>query len=201
MYEFAIHIVCSYLLIPAYSSSESEVNTMNKRVLGTLLIITSLLIVSASAFVYWQASNTVTQTIVEVATLTLTQATLGDIEEGQTILYTPTNTSSLNDILAITTTKANVYLHFDTDLEGQSSNYATYQIVVQVGDTVPGGSSNSTGDTTAILDIANPDTTSGVALDAAGDWTFDFEVTTTANSVSSNQTTTVNITVSAESTT
>ena len=174
---------------------------MKRRMLGTLLILTSLLIVSVSAFVYEQASNTVTQTIVEVATITLNQGTLGNIEEGQTILYTASNTSSLNDIISITTSKANVYLHFDTDLDGQSSNYATYQIVVKVGDTVLGGSSNSTGDTTATLTVASPDTTSGVALDAAGDWTFDFEITTTANSVSSDQATTVNITVSAESTT
>jgi Flp pilus assembly protein TadG len=174
---------------------------MKRRVLGTLLIMMSLLIVSVSAFIYEQASNTVTQTIVEVASITLTQGTLGNIEEGQTILYTPINTSSLNDILSITTSKANVYLHFDTDLEGQSGNYNTYQIVVKVGDTVPGGSSNSTGDTTATLTIASPDTTSGVVLDASGDWTFDFEITTTAGSVSSDQATTVNITVSAESTT
>ncbi len=174
---------------------------MNRQVLGTLLILASLLIVSVSALVYEQASNTVTQTIVDVATITLDQGTLGNLEEGQTILYTASNTSSLDDIIGLTTSKANVYLHFDTDLDGQSSNYATYQIVVKVGDTVPGGSSNSTGDTTATLTVASPDTTSGVALDAAGGWTFDFEITTTANSVSSDQPTTVNITVSAESTT
>ena len=173
---------------------------MRRRIIGTFLILTSLLIISVSAFVYEQASNTITQTIVEVANITLDQGTLGNIEEGQTILYTASNTSSLNDILDITTSKANVYLHFDTDLEGQSGNYATYQIVVKVGDTVPGGSSNSTGDTTATLTIGSPDTASGVALDSAGDWTFDFEVTTTANSVSTDQPTTVNITVLAEST-
>jgi hypothetical protein len=49
------------------------------------------------------------------------------------------------------------------------------------------------------LTIANPDINSGVALDAAGDWTFDFEITT-ANSVSTNQATTVNIIVSTENT-
>ena len=91
-------------------------------------------------------------------------------------------------------------MHFDTNLEGQISNYDTYQIIVKVGATIPTGSSNSTGDTTAILTLANPDTASGVALDAAGEWTFDFEITTTADSVSSDQDTTVNITVSAEST-
>lgn len=167
---------------------------------GTLLILISMVIFSVSAFVYYQASNTVTQTIVKVASITLNQGTLGNIEEGQTILYTASNTSSLNDIISITTIKANVYLHFDTDLNDQSTNYATFQVVVKVGDTVPVGSGSSTGDTITTLTIANPDTTTGVALDAAGDWTLDFEITTTANQITSDQATTVNIIVSAEST-
>ena len=146
------------------------------------------------------ASNTVTQTVVEVANITLTQASLGNIDEGETILYTASNTSALNDILSITTTKANVYLHFDTDLNTQSGNYTTFQIAVKVGDTVPVASSNSTGDTTATLTIASPDTTSGVVLDETGAWTFDFEITTTAKSITTDQAVTVNITVLAEST-
>lgn len=173
---------------------------MRRRMVGPLLIIISMVIISVSAFVYQQASNTVTQTIVEVANITLTQGTLGNIDEGQTILYTAGNTSSLDDIMSITTSKANVYLHFDTDLNDQSTNYATFQIVVKVGDTVPALSSNSTGDTTATLTIASPDTASGVVLDAAGGWTFDFEITTTANSITTDQATSVNITVSTEST-
>ncbi len=173
---------------------------MRRRTVGPLLIIISMIIISVSAFVYEQASNTVTQSIDEVANITLNQGTLGNIEEGETIFYTASNTSSLNDIISITTSKANVYLHFDTNLNDQSTNYATFQIVVKVGDTLPVASSNSTGDTTATLTIANPDTTSGVVLDAAGAWTFDFEITTTANSVTTDQATTVNIIVSAEKT-
>ena len=158
--------------------------------IGTLLILISILIVSVSAFIVVQKSDNVT--------ITINHGILGSIEEGETMLYTPANTSCLNDIISITTTKANVYLHFDTDLNGQSDCYTTYQIVVKVGDTVPDASSNSTGDTTATLTIADPDTSSGVALDKAGDWTFDFEITTTANSVNSDQATRVNITVSAD---
>ena len=173
---------------------------MKRRIIGSVLILVGILIISVSAFVYEQASNSVTQTIVEVANITLDQGTLGNLEEGQTLLYTASNTSSLNDIINITTSKDNVYLHFDTDLDTQNTNYATFQIVVKVGDTVPATSTNSTGDTTATLTIANPDTTSGIVLDDAGVWTFDFEITTTANSISSDQSTTVNITVSAEST-
>ncbi len=97
----------------------------------------------------------------------------------------------------MTTSKANVYLHFDSDLDGQSVNYNTYQIVV-VADTVPGGSTLS--GTVATLTIASPDTALGIDLDVAGTYVFDFEVTTNAQSVSSDQGTTVNIIVTAEST-
>ena len=176
-------------------------NTVKKkRTLGIALILASILIVTVSAYVYEQASNTVTQTIQEIATLTLSQGSLGNIEEGQTILYTATNTSALNDILSVSTSKANVYLHLDSDLESQSGNYGTYQIVVKVGHTKPAGGSLSLGDTVATLTIGAPDTVAGIDLDVAGDWTFDFEITTTANSVNSNQDTTVNITALAEST-
>ena len=160
--------------------------------IGLILASIFMLIISVSALIIEQPSNTIT--------ITLNQGILGSIEEGETILYTAANTSSLNDIITLTTTKANVYLHFDTDLNAQGTNYDTFQIVVKVGDTVPGGSGSSTGDTLATLTIGNPDTSSGVALDTAGDWTFDFEITTTAKLVSGNQATTVNVTVSAEST-
>jgi len=122
------------------------------------------------------------------------------IAEGQTIFYTPTNTSSLDDIICITATQPNVYLYIDTDLDIQSLIYATYQIVVKVGDTVPVESEFNKGDIVTTLTVASPDTASRVDLDAAGAWTFDFAITTTAKSVSSNQVSTVNITVSAEGT-
>ena len=162
------------------------------RISGTLLILISMLIVSVSAFIIEQPSNTMA--------ITFNQGILGNIEEGQTILYTSSNTSSLKDIISITTAKANVCLHFDTDLDDQSNNYLTYQIVVKVCDTGSKGSRIATGDIVATLTIVNPDTISGVVLDVAGCWVFDFEITTTAKSVISNQESTVNITVSAEST-
>ena len=157
-----------------------------------------MLIVSVSAFVYEQASNTVTQSIVEVANITLDQGALGSISEGETILYTPVNTTDLNGILSITTTQANVYLHFDTDLDGQDSNYVTYEIAV-IADTIQ-GSTIDVDDIVATLTLGSPDTSTGINLDTAGSWVFDFQITTTADSVSSNTDTTVNITVSAEST-
>ena len=120
-----------------------------------------MLIVSVSAFVYEQASNTVTQSIVEVANITLDQGALGSISEGETILYTPVNTTDLNGILIITTQQANVYLHFDTNLEGQNSIYDTYQISV-IADTVQ-GSTITVGQTIATLSVGSPDTSTAVS--------------------------------------
>lgn len=76
--------------------------------------------------------------------------------------------------------------------------YDTYNIVVKFA-TVPGGSSYSSGQTACTLSLASPDYSS-IDLDVAGSWTFNFEITTTAKSVSSDQATTVTINVSAEST-
>lgn len=166
-----------------------------KKIAGLTLIALSCVIVFVSALVYEQQSQTTTQTITEVASLTLGNAALGNIEEGDTILYTPANTSAVNNILTVTTGKANVFLHFDTNLDSQSANYATYKIDVIV-DTAPGSLSG----TVVTLTIANPDTTIGLNLDTAGTYIFDFQVTTTAQQVSSNTPTTVNIIVSAEST-
>jgi len=166
-----------------------------KRVAGLMLMLLSFAILLVTAFVYEDQTNNVTQTIQEVATITLDQGPLGTIEEGET------KVSTLNQILDVTTAKANVYLHFDTDLDSQSGNYDTYDIEV-VADTVPGGSTLwSVDDVIATLTIAGPDTSSGIDLDTAGGWIFDFRVTTTAGQVTSDTPTTVTITVSAESTT
>lgn len=169
-----------------------------KSLVGILFILLSLTIVSVSAFVYEQATQTVTQTILEIATITLKNSALGDIEEGETITYTNVTVANLGDAISITTTKANVYLHLDSDVDSLSTYYTTYNIVVKFA-TVPGGSSYTPGNTACTLSLASPDYSS-ITLDVAGSWTFNFEITTTADSVSSNQGTTVNIIVTAEST-
>ena len=161
------------------------------RIICALLIPISLLIVSVSGLITEPPSNNIT--------IILNQGILGNINEGQTMFYTPSNTSSLNDIVIMTNTQANISLYLDTDLDAQGDIYATYQIDVKVGDTIPNESNYSTGDTIATLDMANPDTASGVTLDVAGDWTFDFEITTTANTMSLDQSTIVKITVSVKS--
>jgi hypothetical protein len=164
-------------------------------ILGIVLLLLSFSIVSVSAFIYEQNSQTVSQTIIDVATLTLTNAGLSNLEEAQTLLYTPTNDTELDEIISITTTKANVYLHLDSNLD-TLTDYSTYNIVVKFSTVV--GSTYSVGDTACTLSLGSPDFSS-INLDAAGTWAFDFEITTTAGAVSSDSLNTVTINVSAES--
>jgi hypothetical protein len=165
-------------------------NTKKHVLLGIVLLFLSCSLVSVSAYIYEQNTQNVTQTIKEIATLTLSNSTLGNLEEGQTLLYTPTNQSDLDDIVSITTTKANVYLHFDSNLD-TLTDYSTFSQVQ--------GGTYSVGATACTLSLGSPDYSS-IDLDAAGTWIFDFEVTTTASTVSADAPSTVTITVSAEST-
>ena len=123
---------------------------------------------------------------------------LDNIEEGETKTFTKLDIASLGNAISVVTTKANVYLHLDSDVNLLSAYYSTYNIVVKYA-TVPGGSSKIPGNTACTLTLASPDFSS-IDLDVAGSWTFDFEITTTAQSVNADQPTTVTITVSAEST-
>ncbi len=173
-------------------------NRLKESSVGILLIILSFSIVTVSAFVYESAQQTVTQTIVEVATITLQNSALGNIDEGDTTTYTKTGVATLGDAISITTTKASVYLHLDSDLESLT-DYSTYNIVVKFSQVV--GSTYSVGDTASTLTLASPDTgVSPIDLDAAGTWKFDFEITTTPSSVDADTPTTVTIDVTAEST-
>ena len=158
----------------------------------------SFTIASVSAFVYESAQMTVTQTIKEIANITLQNSALGDIEEGETKSYTKNEVPALGDAISVVTTKALVYLHLDSDVDSLNALYSTYDIVVKFA-TVPGGSTHSIGDTACTLTLGSPDYSS-INLDVAGSWTFDFEITTTAQSVNADQPTTVTIIVSAEST-
>jgi hypothetical protein len=157
----------------------------------------SLIIAFVSAFIYETAQQTVTQTVINIATLTLSSAALGNIEEGETKIYTKVSVTDLGAAISITTTKANVYLHLNSDIDSLSAYYTTYDITVKF-ITVPVGSSHPVGGTACTMTLASPD--AAVTLDLAGSWVFDFEVTTTAESVSANQDTTATIVVTAEST-
>ena len=167
-----------------------------RRLSGLLLIMLSITIVGVSAYVYEQASQTITQTIIEIATITLKNSALGNLNEGETQSYTLATVPNLGDAITLTTTTANVYLHLDSDLDSVSG-YSTYNIVVKFSQVV--GGTYSVGDTATTLTIGSPDYSS-IDLDAAGTWAFDFEITTTANSVSSDTPSTVTIIVSADST-
>ncbi|MEM2112239.1 MAG: hypothetical protein QXX08_10265 [Candidatus Bathyarchaeia archaeon] len=170
---------------------------MRKSLVGALFILLSLAIVTVSAFVYETAQHSVTQTVKQIATLTVQNSALGNIEEGETKSYTKATVPTLGGIISVTTTKDNVYLHFNSDLDSLSTYYTTYTITVKFA-AVGSGSSHSVGDTACTMTLASPDP-SAVTLDKAGDWRFDFEITTTAKSVSADQATTVTIIVTAES--
>jgi hypothetical protein len=169
-----------------------------KRAVGIALLLLSVAVVTVSAYVYETASIAVTQTVKNIATITVQNSALGNIEEGQTLSYTKANVSSLGSILNLTTTKDNVYLHFDSDLDSLTTYYSTYTITVKYA-AVGTGSTHNVGDVACTMTLAAPDP-AGVTLDKTGAWRFDFEITTTAKSVSLDQATTVTIVVTAEST-
>lgn len=156
----------------------------------------SVSIVGVSAYIYQQATQTITQTIVEIATITLKNSDLGNINEGEPKTYTETDIPSLGDAITITTTAADVYLHLDSDLDSLT-DYSVYSVTVKFSQVV--GATYSVGDTACALTLASPDYSS-ILLDAAGTWAFDFEVSTTPSSVDVDTSTTVTIIVSAQST-
>lgn len=171
---------------------------MKKKIVSLAFILMSITIVAVSAYVYETATSTVSQTIQNIATLTLQNSALGNIEEGQTISYTKATVATLGNIINLTTTKNNVYIHFDSDVDALSTYYSTYSITVKYA-AVGTGSTHIVGQTACTMTWAAPDP-AGVTLDVSGAWRFDFEITTTAKSVSSDQPTTVTIVVSGEST-
>lgn len=171
---------------------------MKKKIVSFAFILTSIVIVAASAYVYETAQNSITQTVQNIATLTLQNSALGNIEEGQTVSYTKATVASLGDIVILTTTKTGVYLHLDSNVDTLSTYYSTYTITVKFA-AVGSGSSHTVGSTACTITLAAPDP-SAITLDGSGTWRFDFELTTTAKSVSSDQATSATIVVTAEST-
>ncbi|RLI38449.1 hypothetical protein DRO66_01575 [Candidatus Bathyarchaeota archaeon] len=135
--------------------------------------------------------------------MTLQNSALGNLEEGETKTYTRTGgvgdveSAELGDAVSITSTKANIYLHFDSDLDSLT-DHAEYTITVKFSQVQ--GSTYSVEDTACTLSLASRDYSS-VDLDAAEVWKFDYEITTTVPSVDADILTTVTITVTAESTT
>jgi hypothetical protein len=170
--------------------------TIKKRAIGISLLLMTLSVALVSAYVYETGTIAVTQTIKNIATLTVQNSALGNIEEGQTIAYTKATVSSLGNILNLTTTKTGVVLHFASNVNSLSTYYSTYTITVKYAVAISG---HSVGDILTTITLASPNPT-GVTLGVAGAYQFDFEITTTALSVSTDQATSATITVTAEST-
>lgn len=169
---------------------------MKKKLVGFAFVLLSVVIMSASAIVYESKQQTASQTIIDVATINLKSFTLGNLEEGETKSYTKANVAELGNAISVSTTKATVYLHLDSDIQTLDSLYTTYTLTIKY-ITVPGGSSHSVGETAATLTITNPDFDS-IPLDASGSWAFDFELETTAKLVNSDQPAMATIVVTAE---
>ena len=162
------------------------------------LVIVGFMMSAVAAYVYESGTIAPSQTIKNIATLTLGSSVLGNIEEGQTIFYTKTNTSSLGGIANLTTYKSNVYLHCASNLNTLSSYYSNYTVVLKYA-AVPGGSTHNVGDIACTMTLVSP-TATAASLDQAGAWRFDMEVTTTALSgISADTPTAPTITVTAES--
>jgi hypothetical protein len=172
---------------------------MKKKIVGIAFVLLSILIMSVSAFVYISDSQTVTQTVRKVvSTFTLKDPTLTSLFEGETASYTETQVPDLGDAISIQTAKDNVYLYLDSDIDALAGSYSTYTLTVKYASVE--GSAHTPGDIAAVLDLSYPDLTapgSGIKLDVAGTWSFDFELTITAGSVPSDQTNVVTIIVSA----
>jgi len=161
------------------------------------LLLCFMSIAAVSAYVYETGQVQVTQTITNIATLTVSNSALGDIEEGQTITYTKADTTTLGNIVSLTTTKDGVYLNFTlSDTSVLTTYYSTYQIVVKFA-AIGTGSTHVIGDVACTVTLGAPNPAS-VTLDKVGTWSFDFEVTTTAKSVSADQPTIATVTVTAQ---
>jgi hypothetical protein len=187
------------LISISYTSIKNElwgIARKGSKISGILFLFLGLLVSGVSAYVYQQASLTVTQNIVEVASFTVKNSDLGNINEGQTLSYTRAELANLGEAITITTTTAPVYLHFDSDVDSLSGSYTTYDINV-IYDTVPSGGTGS--GTACTLSLGSPDYSS-LNLDVAGTWVFDLSITTTADSVSTDTPTSVSLTVGADST-
>ncbi len=170
-----------------------------RRSTGVFLILLSISILGVSAYVYEMATQQIDQRIIEIANISLLSPDLGDINEGETKFYDKATVANLGDAITITTTTAGVYLHLNSDLNLLNAQYETYSIDVLY-DTVPVGSLAVSGTVAFTMTPGSPDP-APITLDADGTWTFDFEITTKPYSVIANTNTTVEIIVSAESTT
>lgn len=170
---------------------------MKKKIAGIAFVLLSIAIMSVSAYVYESGTQTLQQTVKNIATLTLKSSILGDLEEGETRSYTYPTVPEFGSAISITTGKAGVVLKLDSDIQDLTETYSDYTLTVLYA-TVPGGS-HSSGDTAATLTILAPDPPA-ITLDATGTWTFDFALTVTAKSVTSDSTAIATIYVTAEST-
>jgi len=125
-------------------------------------------------------------------TVLLQNCTLGEIEEGETKTCDKNSVPSLGNLIQVRTSKADITLLIEVNLDAIEKCYATYNMTFKFSN-VPAGSKWSNGDTACTLSLNSPNHYS-IKLDVAGTWTFESEITATAKSVSYDCPTTVTIT-------
>jgi hypothetical protein len=184
------------IIIDANTFTDGYMFKKMGRLSGLLLMMLSISILGVSAYVYQQSQLSVTQSVKEIATFTLTGSELGSINEGQSLTYTKVEIEELGDAIDIHTTIHPVYLHFSSNLASMSTNYSNYEITV-IYSVVPGGGTGIVNNTACTLSIGSP--TGVITLDASGTWKFDLVVNTTAKSVDADTPTSVTLTATAES--
>ncbi len=157
----------------------------------------SISAIGASAYVYEQYTQSITQNIVDVASFTLRNCDLGPLKEGETRTYDKTQIETLEDAIMIQVddSVSHVDLNLDSDLDQLSDFYSTYDIVVKFSEVV--GTTYSAGDVACTLCIGSEDYSS-IELDKPGIWSFDFEIAACAKSVDKNTLSIITINVTAE---
>ena len=105
-----------------------EKNVLPSWSVGIFFLLLSISIISVAALVYVAAQVPVTKTVQEIATITSSNAALGNIFEGETIHYTTSNQADLHDVISVITPMDNVHLYLESDLDLLRGFYTLYDI-------------------------------------------------------------------------
>lgn len=149
-----------------------------------------------SAYVYQQYTQSISQKIIDVVSFTLNNCDLGPLKEGETRIYDDTQIESLKDAIKIQVDDfvSHVDLDIYSNLDQIDELYTTYDIIIKFSDVV--GETYTTGDNACTISIRNKDYSS-IELDAPGNWSFDFEILTSAKSIDEDTPSSVILNVSA----
>ncbi len=176
-----------------------------KKIMGLALILMSVMLatVAADVLVFETRTQTTTQQITNVASITTsaTSFTLPSLEEGATATYNKdTNTAIYADAAtlgnaAIITISKNLDVKFSsTELANFNAYYSSFTITITYASAI---GTHSAGDAAAVLSIASPSAT--VYLDdSAGTYYFNYEISATAKTGLDTTTPALTLTIQAQ---